>query len=75
VADLLIRQPVVNAEHVAQQLSVAPNNVYRYLEPLEKAGAIIEFTDRRRYRAWRAPDVLAALDAFAARAGRRRLAG
>jgi Fic family protein len=72
VADLIIRQPVVNAEHVATHLDIAPNNVYRYLEPLEKAGVLLEFTDRRRFRAWRSPAVLSALDAFAARAGRRR---
>jgi hypothetical protein len=37
------------------------------------AGVIVEFTDRTRNRAWRAPDVLGALDAFAERAGRRNL--
>jgi hypothetical protein len=36
-------------------------------------GIIAEFTDRTRNRAWRAPEVLGALDAFAARAGRRGL--
>jgi Fic family protein len=71
LADLLIRQPVVTADHVAAQLGVAASNAYRYLAPLEQAGVLIEFTDRRRFRAWRAPEVLSALDAFATRAGRR----
>jgi hypothetical protein len=39
---------------------------------LTEAGIIVEFTDRTRNRAWRAPEVLAALDGFAARAGRRK---
>ena len=38
------------------------------------AGVIVEFTDRARNRAWRAPEVLGALDAFAERAGLRTLA-
>jgi hypothetical protein len=47
--------------------------VYRAVEPLVEAGVLVEFTDRRRGRAWCANDVLVALDAFAERAGRRRL--
>jgi len=34
---------------------------------------LTEFTDRKRHRAWRSTEVLSALDAFAARAGKRRL--
>jgi hypothetical protein len=33
----------------------------------------VEFTDRSRNRAWRTPEMLAALDDFAERAGRRAL--
>jgi len=71
VADLLLRHPVVNASLVARELGLLPSNVYRALEPLTAAGVLTEFTDRRRNRAWRSADVLAALDDFAARAGRR----
>ena len=71
VADLLIKRPVVNAQLVSDQLSVAIGNVYRYLDPLVEAKIIVEFTDQARNRAWRAPEVLGALDAFATRAGRR----
>lgn len=74
VADLLLRRPVVNAAVLAADLGVAPSNVYRSIQPLIEAGVLVEFTDRRRNRAWRAPEVLAALDAFADRTGRRRLA-
>lgn len=46
-----------------------------YLDPLIEAEIIVEFTDRGRNRAWRAPDFLGALDAFAERVGRRGLLG
>jgi hypothetical protein len=71
VADLLIKRPVVNAQLVSDQLNVAIDNVYRYLEPLVEAKIIVGSTDQARNRAWRAPEVLDALDAFAERAGRR----
>lgn len=71
VADLLIRRPVINAQVVGTDLGIGVNNVYRALEPLQAAGVLTEFTDRRRGRAWRSTEVLAALDAFAARTGRR----
>lgn len=71
IADLLLRHPVVNASFVATELDVAPRNVYRSLQPLIDAGVLVEFTSRKRDQLWRSPDVLAALDSFAARAGRR----
>lgn len=74
-ADLLIRHPVINAKVLTEELQVAPTNVYRYIGPLMEAGVLVEFTQRGRDRAWRSDEVLAALDAFAARAGKRRLPG
>jgi Fic family protein len=71
IADLLVRRPVVNAKLVTRELNISMSNVYRYLDPLIRAGIIVEFTDQSRNRAWRAPEVLSALDAFAERAGRR----
>jgi hypothetical protein len=71
VADLLLRHPVVNAAFIASELAVAPRNTYRALEPLIRAGIVVEFTDKKRNQLWRAPEVLDALDHFAARAGRR----
>jgi Fic family protein len=73
LADLLIKRPVVNAQLIHSQLNIPINNVYRYLTPLIEAGVIVEFTDQARNRAWRATEVLSALDAFAERAGRRAL--
>jgi Fic family protein len=71
VADLLLRRPVVNAQVLTGELGIAASNVYRSIEPLVRAEVLTEFTDRKRNRAWRSVEVLAALDAFAARAGRR----
>jgi Fic family protein len=71
VADLLTRRPVVNAVLVRDELGIPTDHPRRYLGPLTEAGILFEFTDRARNRAWRAPEVLAPLDAFAERAGRR----
>lgn len=71
VADLLTRRPVVNAALLAHELGVESTNAHRYLNPLTEAGILVETTNGPRNRVWRSPEVLAALDAFAARAGRR----
>ncbi|MGK2903371.1 MAG: Fic family protein [Mycobacterium sp.] len=71
VADLLIRRPVVNAALLAQELGIESTNAHRYLKPLTEAGILVQTTSGPRNRAWRSPDVLAALDSFAERAGRR----
>lgn len=73
VADLLIRYPVFNARLLQRELGITTGNARRYVDPLAAAGIIVEFTDRARNRAWRSPEVLGALDAFAVRAGRRAL--
>jgi Fic family protein len=73
IADLLLRHPVINAAVIARELAIQPANVYRSITPLVEAGVLVEFTDNRRNRVWRSNEVLAALDAFAARAGRRSL--
>ena len=73
VADLLLKHPVINAQLLQRELGISTGNARRYVDPLTEAGIIAEFTDRTRNRAWRAPEVLGALDAFAARAGRRGL--
>ena len=71
VADLLTRRPVVNAVLVGQELGIESTNAHRYLNPLTEAGILIESTNGPRNRVWRSPEVLAALDVFAERAGRR----
>lgn len=71
VADLLTRRPVVNAALLSQELGIESTNAHRYLNPLAEAGILVETTSAPRNRVWRSPEVLAALDAFAERAGRR----
>ncbi len=73
VADLALRLPVFDAERVAGELGVDPSNIMRVLTPLVKAGVLNEFTGKQRNRMWQAREILQALDAFAARAGRRNL--
>jgi Fic family protein len=74
LADLLLRQPVVDAATVARELGVSPANALRPIRPLVEAGVLTEFTGAARNRMWQSHEVLAALDAFAVRAGRRTLA-
>jgi Fic family protein len=71
VADLLTRRPVVNAALLDQELGIESTNAHRYLRPLAEAGVLVETTSGPRSRVWRSPEILAALDAFAERAGRR----
>jgi Fic family protein len=71
LCDLLLRRPVVNARLVADQLAIPVGNVHRYVQPLLDASILAEARDVARNQVWRAPAVLAALDAFASRAGRR----
>jgi hypothetical protein len=71
IADLLVRRPVVNAQLIANELGIAEANTYRSLRPLVDAQVLVQSTDRKRNQMWRAPEILEALDRFAARAGRR----
>lgn len=71
LADLLLRQPVVDAATVARELGIASGNAWRPIAPLVDAGVLTEFTGFARNRLWQSREVLAALDAFSERAGRR----
>ncbi|WP_322762398.1 Fic family protein [Frankia sp. Cr2] len=71
LADLILQQPVVDARVVASELGASSQNAQRVITPLAEAGILMEFTGFARNRMWQATEVLSALDAFAARAGRR----
>lgn len=71
LADLITRQPVIDAAVVQRELGATSANTYRALGQLTQARVIVEFTGKARQRLWQAPEVLSALDDFAARAGRR----
>lgn len=73
IADLLLAHPVLDAATIGVALGIAPSNVYAPLEPLLSAGVLTQANDKRRGQIWRSDQVLGALDAFAARAGKRRV--
>lgn len=73
IADLLLRRPVVNTALLEAELGIDSKHARRYLEPLTKAGIIVETSSGPRRRVWRSTEVIAALDAFAERSRRRGL--
>ncbi len=71
LADLLVRQPVVDSPLVQRELGVAATNANTAIGHLEDKGILTKVSGNHRNRKWAAPEVLAALDDFAERAGRR----
>lgn len=71
IADLLLRQPVISTAVVMDAAGINHTNASRAIERLVTAGVLTQVGGRRRSVLWQATDVLHALDAFAARAGRR----
>ena len=71
LADVLLRQPVIDTPTVARELAVTPQNALRAVAPLAEVGVLEEFTGFARNRMWQSREVLDALDDFAARAGQR----
>ena len=71
VLELLARQPVINAAVLEHDLGLDYMRQKRALDALENAGIVVGVDKYKKGRFWRAPDMLAALDAFAERAGRR----
>ena len=71
LADVLLRQPVVDRDTVSRELGVTGTNVYGPLRTLVEAGILTETTNKKRGQIWRSVEVITALDAFAARSGRR----
>lgn len=73
-ADLLLRHPVLTARRLSERLGVSPTHAPRIMAPLVEAGAVsrgTHFSSRSAY--WWSPEITDAVDAFAVRAGRRRL--
>ncbi|PYY38065.1 Fic family protein [Curtobacterium sp. MCJR17_055] len=71
VLEVVARQPVVTAATLGVELGPSVN-VYRALDTLTSAGVLQAKSEYSlRSRVYRSDDVLQALDAFAARAGRR----
>jgi Fic family protein len=68
--EYLLRQPVVNTTTVAEALAVSEVTAQTSIDKLVEAGVLTKIAGSARYRIWQATEVLAALDAFAARARR-----
>ncbi|WP_222928277.1 hypothetical protein [Cellulomonas telluris] len=69
--DLVLRQPVLGTALVQRELGVSHTNAMKAIGRLVEVGALTEVGGRRRSILWQSPPVLSALDAFAARGGRR----
>lgn len=72
VLELLPAHPVIDAETVAREIGIHPNNVRRAVAPLVEAGVLVPSQhDKSRRSLYRAPAVLELLDEYAAEVGRR----
>ena len=69
--DVLTRRPVLNSATAAAELGVKQPNVYPPLRKLTEAGIVKSKNEHQLGPFWCSDDVLAAIDAFAERAGRR----
>ena len=69
--DVIARQPVLNSATAADALGVKQPNVYPPLHALVEAGILKSKAEHRLGPFWRSEEVLAAIDQFAERAGRR----
>lgn len=70
--DVLQRQPVIDANLAAAELGIDSRNAQNGIGRLVADGILNQIGTAARNRAYEAPEVLTALDAFAARAKRRR---
>jgi DNA-binding IclR family transcriptional regulator len=71
VLDLIARQPVLTADTVARRQGIAQTNAYTHLTTLTDAGVLQAKSEYKHGRLWRSEAILATLDEFAERAGRR----
>lgn len=75
VLDVIARTPVVDADLVAHELGIRPQNAYPLLRSLTDQGVLRAKAEYRLGTLWRSDEILAAIDRFAKRAGRRQLEG
>jgi hypothetical protein len=69
--DVIARRPVINAALAERELGVRVPNIYPPLRALTEAGILTSKNEHRLGPFWRSDDVIAAVDRFAERAGRR----
>jgi Fic family protein len=70
--DVLQRQPVIDAAAASEALQMTARNAQNGIDRLVSDGILRQIGNAQRGRAYEAPEVLDALDAFAGRAKRRR---
>ena len=61
--DRLFTLPALNASEVCEHLGVTPATSYRYLDSLEHAGVLREYTGKARNRDWIAPGIMSVIHA------------
>lgn len=71
IADHLVAQPVVTSKVLQAAVGGSPPAVAGALDRLASLGIVSNLTGKARNRVWVADEIVAALDAFAERAGRR----
>jgi len=71
VMELLLRQPIINTKVLQHELGIESKHADRHMTVLKDAGIVSSFTAYQRGIHWKADDVLASLDDFARRSGRR----
>ena len=72
ILELLPAHPVIDAETVARETGLHPNNVRRAVAPLLEAGVLVGSQHYKSHKfLYRAPEVLDLLDDYAAEVGRR----
>ncbi|MCC3292584.1 Fic family protein [Arthrobacter sp. zg-Y1110] len=71
ILELLPGEPAVTADMLAEYAGLSTATSYRAIERLQEAGILAPAGKIKGTSIWVAPDILAALDAFADRAGRR----
>jgi Fic family protein len=67
----LLSQPAVTVKYIQEHLAVSQPAAQRAVDQLVDAGILRQISTGKRDRAWIARDVIAALDDFATRTGRR----
>jgi Fic family protein len=69
--DILVRRPVLDSATAARELGVRQPNVYPPMRALTEAGIVQSKAEHDLGPFWRSDEILAAIDRFARRAGRR----
>ncbi|GAA1773083.1 Fic family protein [Agromyces lapidis] len=72
ILDYAARQPVFTAATASADLGIGTTNIYPHLRKLAELGILKQKSEYKIGQVWRSDDVLAALDQFVDRAGRRR---